>query len=106
MSEPSFTSLADLTADLDIPAEGVLSKVLYRDKKIRVVGFAFDTDQELTEHTATVPVIIQVVSGQFRLSVGDVTSDIGPQSWTHLEASAPHSLLALEPSRLLLTLLS
>jgi quercetin dioxygenase-like cupin family protein len=100
------TLMSDVTESLEIPQEGVLSKVLYRDDKIRVVGFAFDTGQELTEHTAAVPVVIQVVSGRFEFVAGDHTSEIGPDSWMHLEASVPHSVVALEPSRLLLTLLS
>lgn len=100
------TLLSDLTDSLEIPDEGVLSKVLYRDERIRVVGFAFDTGQELTEHTATVPVVIQVVSGRFLFTVGDTTSEIGTDAWMHLEASVPHSVVATEPSRLLLTLLS
>ena len=100
------TLLSDATTSLEIPGEGVLSKVLYRDDKIRVVGFAFDTGQELTEHTAAVPVVIQVVSGRFEFTVGDQTTEIGPDSWMHLKASVPHSVIAIEPSRLLLTLLS
>ena len=99
------TLLSDLTESLEIPEEGVLSKVLYRDDRIRVVGFAFDTGQELTEHTATVPVVIQVVSGRFLFTTGDTTSEISTNSWMHLASSVAHSVVALEPSRLLLTLL-
>lgn len=100
------TLMSDVTENLEIPEEGVLSKVLFRNDEIRVVGFAFDTGQELTEHTAAVPVVIQVVSGRFEFVAGDETSEIGPDSWMHLKASVPHSVIALEPSRLLLTLLS
>lgn len=106
MTDTGSTIFEDITTSLEIPEDGVLSKVLYRGDNIRVVGFAFDTDQELTEHTAAVPVVIQVVSGRFRFTVVDETSEIGPDSWAHLAASVPHSVVALEPSRLLLTLLS
>ena len=95
----------DLAMNLEIPDEGTLSKVLHSDDRIRVVGFAFDTGQELSEHTATIPVVIQVVSGRFRFDVGDESWEIDPSSWMHLAASVPHSVVALEPSRLLLTLL-
>ncbi len=95
----------DLAEKLEIPEEGTLSKVLYSDDRIRVVGFAFDAGQELSEHTATIPVVVQVVSGRFRFDVGDESWEIGPSSWMHLDASVPHSVVALEPSRLLLTLL-
>ncbi len=97
--------LADIAAALEIPEDGTLSKVLYTDDRIRVVGFAFDIGQELTEHTATLPVVIQVVSGLFRFTAGEERYEIGPASWVHLGASVPHSLYAVEKSRLLLTLL-
>jgi quercetin dioxygenase-like cupin family protein len=103
---PDLTLLSDLTVNLEIPEEGVLSKVLYRDERIRVVGFAFDAGQELTEHTAAVPVVIQVISGSFDFAVDGEITQIGPDSWMHLEASVPHSVIALEPARLLLTLLA
>ncbi len=98
--------IPDVTADLDIPAAGTLSKVLYRDDNIRVVGFAMDTGQELTEHTASKPIIVQVVSGSVDFVVGGETTTMDPSAWVHLEASVPHSVVALEPSRFLLTLIS
>jgi quercetin dioxygenase-like cupin family protein len=99
------TVLHDVEAELEIPEDGVLSRVLYRDDRIRVVGFAFDVDQELTEHTAAVPAILQVVSGSFRVSLGDTVEDLAPGSWVHMEANLPHSVLALERGTLLLTLM-
>ena len=100
------TLLSNVAESLEIPADGVLSKVLYRDDRIRVVGFAFDTGQELTEHTAAVPVVIQVISGRFDFAIDGESTEIGSDSWMHLAAAVPHSVVALEPSRLLLTLLS
>ncbi|MEN8041594.1 MAG: cupin domain-containing protein [Actinomycetota bacterium] len=98
--------IPDVAADLEIPVDGTLSKVLYRDDNIRVVGFAMDTGQELTEHTAGKPIIVQVVSGAIEFIVGDDVSTMGPSAWAHLEASVPHSVVALEPTRFLLTLIS
>lgn len=104
-SDTSVAAYTDLVSNLEIPDEGTLSKVLYSDDQIRVVGFAFDEGQELSEHTATIPVVVQVVSGRFRFDAGDQSWEIGPSSWMHLDASEPHSVVALERSRLLLTLL-
>ena len=95
----------DLAAEVEIPVEGTLSRVVYRDDQIRVVLFAFDQDQELTEHTAAVPAIVQVVSGRLRLGIGGDTVEAVPGSWVHLPASLPHSVFALEPAVMVLTLL-
>ncbi len=103
--QPSVV-FADLASELEIPEGGTLSRVLYKDDQIRVVGFAFDANEELTEHTAAVPIVIQVVSGRFRVTFDGSDVEIGPQAWIHMEARRPHSVYALEPSRLLLTLVS
>lgn len=90
--------------DIEVPVDGTLSKVVYRDDRIRVVAFAFDEGQELSEHTASVPAIVEVLSGRLRLTLGSSVVDATPGSWTHMPANLPHSVVALEPSIMLLTL--
>lgn len=97
--------IEDLLAGLDIPAEGVLSRVLHKEGGIRLVGFAFDTGQELTEHTAAATAIVQVVSGSIDFTVDGSTHRMGPRSWLVVTPRRPHSLVALEPTVVLLTLL-
>ncbi|MDX2343291.1 MAG: cupin domain-containing protein [Acidimicrobiia bacterium] len=99
------TVLSDLTAEVEIPENGTLSRVLYKDDNVRLVAFAFDTGQELTDHTAGVPALIQVVSGRFELSLDGELSEIGPKSWVHMDAGLTHAVKALEPSVMVLTLL-
>ena len=99
------TILADLTAEVDIPVNGTLSRVLYKDDHVRLVAFAFDTGQELTDHTAGVPAIVQVVSGELEISLAGVVSTVGPKSWVHMRAGLTHAVKALEPSVMVLTLL-
>ena len=101
-----YTLIPDLPAHAGIPEEGTLSRVLHNGDGVRLVLFAFDAGQELTEHTAGVPALLQVVSGRFRVSAGGDTFEMGPEAWLRLDPHEPHSLLALEPSRLLLTMLS
>ncbi|NND03248.1 MAG: hypothetical protein HKN91_10715, partial [Acidimicrobiia bacterium] len=56
MQEPAAaTVFRDLAAEVEIPTEGTLSKVIYKDDQVRLVLFAFDAGQELTEHTAAIP---------------------------------------------------
>lgn len=99
------TVFTDLTAEVEIPIDGTLSRVLYRDDRVRVVIFAFDTGQELTDHTASVAAVVQVVKGRLRLTLGDDTVEAGPGSWVHMPPHLSHSVMALEPSVMLLSLL-
>ena len=97
--------LHDITAEVEVPPEGTLSRVLYKDDQIRVVAFAFDAGQELTDHTAAVPAVLQVLTGRLRVTLGDDVGEVGPRSWIHLPANLSHAVVALEPSIMLLTLL-
>ncbi len=105
MTKP-HSFLADLISATEIPHEGTLSKVVFKNGQIRVVVFAFDRDQELTEHTAALPAIVQVLSGRLRLTMGSETVEVKPGDWAHMSAKLPHSIVAIEPSVMLLTMLA
>jgi quercetin dioxygenase-like cupin family protein len=102
--EPA-TRYLDLAAEVEIPENGTLSRVLYSDDRVRLVVFAFDTGQELTDHAAGVPAIVQVISGRLELDLEGNTVEIDSHSWIHMPARLPHAVRALEPSVLVLTLL-
>ena len=99
------TIFTDLVAEVEIPTEGTLSKVLYKDDQVRVVVFAFDTDQDLTEHSTPLAAIVQVVSGRIRLTLEDEPVELTAGSWVRMPPSMPHSVHAHEPSVMLLSML-
>jgi quercetin dioxygenase-like cupin family protein len=101
----STTVISDLADQLTVPEDGTLTRVLYRDDRLRVVGFAFAAGQELTEHTSALPVVIQVIRGRLDLVLGDEKTEALPGCWIHLPAGLPHSVRATEPTVMLLTML-
>lgn len=101
----SSTVFTDLAAEVEIPAEGTLSRVLYKDDTVRVVVFAFDIGQELTEHSTPLPAIIQVVSGRLDLDLDGEHVEAAPGVWVRMPPGLPHGVRALEPTVMLLTML-
>ena len=99
------TVFVDVGDEVEVPPEGTLSRVLYSDAGIRLVVFAFDEGQELTDHAAGVPAIVQVMSGRLEVTLDGVVSELGPRSWVRMPAGLSHAVRALEPSVMLLTLL-
>ena len=100
------TVFTDVASQVEIPADGTLSRTLFADDRLRVVVFAFDQGQVLTEHTAGVPADIEVNRGRLRMTLGDQPGDEAvPGCWIHMPAHLPHSVLALEPSVMLLSML-
>ena len=102
---PPATVFSDIGAEVDIPKDGTISRVVYNDDQVRVVVFGFDTDQELTEHATPLAAIVQVISGRFQMNLGAESVEIGPGSWVRMEPSLPHTVLALEPSVMVLSML-
>lgn len=101
----SHSFFADLAAEVEIPRDGTLSRVVYRDDRLRIVVFAFDTGQELTEHTASVAALLQVVSGTVDVTVGGESMALVAGGLIVLEPHTPHSVHARTPSILVLTML-
>lgn len=104
-ADPPASVFLDVAQEVEIPVDGTLSRVLYRDDQVRVVVFAFDEGQELTDHTASKPAIVQVVSGRIRLALDGEPVELGPGSWVRMAPNLTHSVLALEATVMMLTLL-
>lgn len=103
--EPTYKYIEDLATMIEVPKDGVLSRTIYSDERIKAVIFAFDTGQELSEHTAAMPAIIHIVSGKARLTLGDDAQQAGPGAWVHMSANLSHSIHAVTPLVMLLLLL-
>lgn len=98
-------AITDIAASVPIHPDGTLSRVLHSDERIRLVGFSFDSNQELTEHTAALPVVIQAITGMLDVTAGGETVRLVPGGWIALAPAEPHTVMAIEPSVLLLTML-
>ncbi len=101
----TYTYISDLARQVEIPQDGILSRILYKDAQVNVTLFSFDAGQELSEHTAGSPAIIQILQGEAHLTIAGEEQEGGPGTWIRLPARMPHSLLAKTPVVMLLLLL-
>jgi quercetin dioxygenase-like cupin family protein len=83
----------------------VVSRVVHRGDGLDVTVFGFDTGEQLTEHTSPRAAVIQVLSGRLRFVVDGEQIDLTDGSWLHMSPGAPHSLEAIEPTVMMLTLI-
>lgn len=105
MTEQLLTHVPELASLVGVGAEATVSRTVLKAEGVRLVLFSFDAGQELSEHTAAVPVLLHVLDGRLSVSSGGTTVELVPGGVVHLPTRAPHSVLALEPSRMLLTML-
>jgi quercetin dioxygenase-like cupin family protein len=104
MTRP-YTHFADLAAEVEPPADGTLSRTLYQDDRLKVVLFGFAAGQELSEHTASTPAIMQFLSGEADVTLGAERVSAKAGTWIHMAAQLPHSIVAKSPLVMLLLLL-
>ncbi|MFO0929497.1 MAG: cupin domain-containing protein [Gemmataceae bacterium] len=105
MTTPAYTLFADLAREAEAPADGILSRTLYTDDRLKVVLFGFAAGQELSEHTAAKPAVMHFVRGEAAVTLGDDTVDAGPNTWVHMAPNLRHAIKARTPTVMLLLLL-
>jgi len=96
--------IMDPTSEVVIQPGAVVSKVVHRGDGMNVTVFGFDAGEELTEHQAARAAVVQVLSGRLRFTVDGEELELSPGSWLHMTSGTPHSLVATEPTIMLLTL--
>lgn len=89
----------------EIPNESIVSRTIVRDNGLKAIVFAFAPGQELSEHTASVPAIIQILEGECDVTIGQDAFQARPGFWAHMQPNLPHSILARTPVRMLLIML-
>lgn len=99
----SLAQLA-LMEQLPVTAEATTSRVVVNNPLLRVVMFAFDTGELLTDHASPRAVVCQLVDGAIRFTVDGVEHAMAPGDVIYLAPGAQHSLIADAPSHLSLTM--
>jgi len=101
----TYTHISDLAKEAQSPANGILSRTLYNDERVKAVIFGFGQGEELSEHTASMPAILHFLQGEARLTLGDDTMEAKPGTWVHMPTGLRHSIQAKTPVVMLLLLM-
>jgi len=107
MTSSVFTKreVHNLQKSIDYSAGAIVSKIVTRNQAGTITLFAFDKGQNLSEHTAPFDALVHLLDGkaliridkeQFVLSAGDLLI---------MPAHIPHAVDAVEPFKMLLTML-
>jgi quercetin dioxygenase-like cupin family protein len=83
-------------------AHGIASRVLARTAAGNITLFAFDSREELSEHTTPFDALALTLSGALVLTIGGVEVRTAPQTIVLMPANVPHAVRATEASRMLL----
>ncbi len=103
----NYVQFDDLRKTIDaIPTESIVSRTIYKGEDgLKSIVFAFAPGQELSEHTASVPAIIQVLEGECTVTLGSDSFEAKAGFWAHMQPNLKHSLLAKTPVLMLLLMM-
>jgi len=100
-----YSHFLDLAKEAEPPADGILSRTLLQEDRIKAVVFGFGQGQELSEHTAAKPAILFFVKGEATVGLGDDVQEARAGTWVHMAANLQHSIKAKTPVVMLLIIL-
>ncbi|MDE0573387.1 cupin domain-containing protein [Demequina sp. B12] len=104
-TDGAMTTVADLADLVTVQPESTVSRTVLKAEGSRIVLFAFDQGQVLTEHTAAMPVLLVVLEGRLAITADGRTDELLPGGVIHLTTRLPHAVEAREPSKLALIML-
>ena len=81
------------------------ASAIHHDETTKIVAFEFGEGHELGDHAAHHPVLIQLLRGRVEFGLPDRTVDLRPGEILHLTPKLRHSVRALEPTTLTVTML-
>jgi quercetin dioxygenase-like cupin family protein len=88
-----------------VQPDSILSRTLLKNEHVNVVLFTFDKGQALSPHKATQPAIIQILSGEATLTLGDDVKQAKAGSWVYMPTQLVHGVVAETPLVMLLLML-
>lgn len=97
--------ILDLAKEAEPPADGILSRTILQDDRLKAVVFGFGQGQELSEHTAAKPAMLFFVKGVATVGLGDDVKDAGAGTFVHMPPGLKHSIKAKSLMVMLLVLL-
>jgi len=102
----NYTFIANLLEEVEIPQDGTLSRTIHRDDHVKIVLFGFAAGQELSQHTASVPAMVEILRGDARVTLDGEEKELSAGSWVYMEAKLPHAVYARTDVVMLLTMLT
>src|SRR3954470_5859887 len=82
-------------------AHGIVSQALLTATGLGATLFKFAAGQELSEHTSSARVLVQVIAGRCEFSVEGRPQSLPPGELLHLPPGVPHAVRAPEALTLL-----
>jgi quercetin dioxygenase-like cupin family protein len=95
----------ELVKAIDYQEDAIVSKTLVKSAAGTVTLFAFDTGQELSEHTTPFDATVQVLDGTAAITIEGNTNRVNAGQMIIMPAKKPHAVRADKRFKMLLTMI-
>ncbi|MBC7088774.1 MAG: cupin domain-containing protein [Methanobacteriales archaeon] len=90
---------------IDYQEGAVVSREIIRRDTGTVTIFAFDKGQGLSEHTAPFDAMVQIIDGKAEITISGEKHVLEAGEMIIMPANEPHALYAIEPYKMILTMI-
>jgi quercetin dioxygenase-like cupin family protein len=87
---------------VDIQPDSITSRTFYKGKHMNAILFGFDAEQELSEHTSSKAVVLQIIEGEATITLGADVHKVSKGAWIQMPPHLKHSVYTDTPLKLLL----
>jgi quercetin dioxygenase-like cupin family protein len=106
-TKEDFTSIGSFSFkdSVNYSDNAIVSRQIIKKSSGNITLFAFDKDQELSEHTAPFDALVQVLEGTVRIRIDKEEYQLHEGLSIIMPANIPHALYAVKKFKMLLTMI-
>jgi len=109
MSEQNINEI-DVTVNrlnnqIDYQPSGIVSRQIIKKPNGNITLFAFDKGESLTEHTSPFEAVVYLLEGEMEIKIGGKPYNVKSEEIIIMPPNIAHGLVALEKSKMLLTMI-
>jgi len=94
-----------LTDEIAYQDGTIVSKQIIKKPNGNITLFAFGKDESLTEHTSPFEASVYIVDGEMEIKIGGIPYNVKAGEIIVMPPEIPHSLVAIQKSKMLLTMI-
>jgi len=105
MTTTPTSNIMNLASLVDYNMGAIVSRQITKSEGGNITLFAFDKDQELSEHTAPYNALVQILDGEAEIKISGKPFHLMTGDSILMPANAPHALRAVRAFKMLLTMI-
>ncbi len=100
----NYSEAKELVALIGYQEGAVVSRTIVDKKAGTVTLFAFDGGQGLSEHKTPYDALVQVIDGEFEITIDSMSHNLTAGHMIVMPANIPHAVKAKSQAKMLLTM--